>query len=63
MSSNGPLRRGALVGISDLVTLASLGVVRFELCTSQKCCITTWITLMYLECPTPSITGLSGSGQ
>ena len=62
MSSNGPLRRGALVGISDLVTLVSSGVVRFELCTSKKCCIT-WITLMYLECPTPSIAGLSGLGQ
>ena len=62
MSSNGPLRRGALVGISDLVTLASSGVVRFELCTSQKCCIT-WITLMYLKCPTPSIAGLSGPSQ
>ena len=29
---------GALIGVPELVTPVSLGVTRFELCVSQKCC-------------------------
>ena len=43
-----PWERGALVEVLDLVTLASLGVVEFESCASQKCCVMMWIAL---TCP------------
>ena len=50
-----PLGRDALVGVLDLVTFASLGVVGFELSALQKCCAQ--------ECPMPLIAGLSGPDQ
>ena len=50
-----PLGRDALVGVLDLVTFASLGVVGFELSASQKCCAQ--------GCPMPLIAGLSGPDQ
>ena len=37
-----------IVGVSDLVTLASLKVTEFESCVSQKYCVTMQIALM---CP------------
>ena len=37
-----------IVGVSDLVTLASLKVTEFESCVSQKYCVTIQIALM---CP------------
>ena len=54
---------GVLVGVSDLVTFVSLGVVKFELCALQKCIVTMRIALMYQEVPLSLIADLSEPRQ
>jgi len=55
--------RGALVGVLDLVILTSVGVAKFELYASQKCCATMRIALTCLGVPYAINNGFKWAGS